>query len=169
MEMNENHQLNGVVMGYRKIRHHYQYVHLNSMKYCVEEFGKLIFDMKNEEVFERNQWFEDQKNNDNVLAKMDEKIQEFVKENAYEKGEKKFLIRDALSTSEEQRYFYNNYICNSLYPQPSPYGPNFLRQAKFGLDPYEEFAVLAGVENEGTNKNQTDYGLPQRRIVTSGG
>lgn len=171
MTMNEDHQLNGVVMGYRTIRHHYQYVHLNSMKYCAEEFGKLTFDLEqNREYKERNQWFEDQKNNDDVLAKMDEKIQEFVKENAYEKGEKKFLIRDALSTPEEKRYFYNHYICNSLYPQPSPYGKNLIPgKIKRGLDPYEESAILAGVENEGTNKNQTDYGLPQRRIVTSGG
>lgn len=171
MEMTEKHNLNGVVMGYRTIRHHYQYVHLKSMKYCAEELGKLTFDPnQNREYKERKQWFEDQKGSDGVLAKMDGKIQAFVKENLCENGQKKFHTRDALSTPEEKRYFYNTYICNSLYPQPSPYGPNLKKsQLKKGLDPYEEASRLAGVENEGTNKNQTDYGLPQRRIVTSGG
>ena len=172
MAMDENHQLNGVVMGYRTIRHHYQYVHLNSMKFCAEEFGKLIFDLEqNREYKERNQWLEDQKVNDNVLAKTDKEIQKFIKENAYETGQKIFhLAKDASLETEERKYFYKHYICNSLYPQPSPYGPNLqAAQAKRGLDPYEEFTILAGVENEGTNKNQTDYGMPQRRIVTSGG
>lgn len=197
----------------RTVRYHYQFIMLNAMKLFAEEVAQIEFSEKDERYMERQEIFTAAKNGTDlskeklqsqnpsqvqelrghdktltkkkaqVLKKMDEYIQNFIKDNLDTITSKMPLSIDyeeALSSLEEQKILYSTFICNSLNPIYRNFNfekDKILRDQNshanydvYDIQPhkkvdqkkwYESITLgrsigVDGVENEGTSDNKSN-------------
>ena len=197
----------------RTVRYHYQFIMLNAMKLFAEEIAHIKFPETDDRYMERQQVFMEAKNGTDlskdklqsqnsiqvqetlghdktltkkkaeVLKKMDEYVQSFIKKNLDIITSKVPLAidyKDVLQSEEEQRILYSTFICNSLNPIYRNFSiekDKILRDQNsndiydiYDIQPHrkvdqkrwnESFKLgrsmgVDGVENEGTSKNKSN-------------
>lgn len=197
----------------RTVRYHYQFIMLNAMKLFAEEIAQINFPETNDRYIERQQIFMAAKNGTDlskdklqsqnpsqvqdarghnktltkkkaqVLKKMDEYIQDFIKDNLDTITSKTPLAidyKDALSSLEEQKILYSTFICNSLNPiyRNLSFDKDKILRDQNSHDIYDIYDIqphrkidqrkwyetvmlgrspgVDGVENEGTSKNKSN-------------
>lgn len=144
-----------IVVGYRTVRHHHQYILLKGMRYLANKHGYIQFGKgsRQTEVNERVDWFEAQKSIDPTFKQVADEIHQFIEDHGITPAPQCIPITiEAIFPDEieKQRNYYNRYICNSVNP--------ILEKLK------------KGIENEGGKKSMQDVDIlagdePNRLIV----